>query len=177
MEKLNEEQKVLVENNHGLIFKFAKDRDIDIEEYYGLLAIGLCKAALIFDESLGFKFSTIAFRCMYREYRTFIQYLFRDKMVPQYEIISYNTGLNYLEGDEYYSDLMIEAINNNLSDYSRVNVENFYSHLSDKEKFVLNKILCGYKEREVAVILGCTKQNVGYIKTKIKDKYNKYYFN
>lgn len=46
---LSNEQKNLVEENYNLIYKYAKDHKLDIEEFSGLLSIGLCKAALNYD--------------------------------------------------------------------------------------------------------------------------------
>ena len=61
MEKqLTSKQKELVEVNHNLIYKFASIKNVSIEEYYDILAIGLCKAAMAFDENKG-KFSTVSF--------------------------------------------------------------------------------------------------------------------
>lgn len=67
--KLNEEQKKLVEENHNLIYSFLKYRNLSlnaVEDWYGTAAIGLCKAAMAFDDSRGLKFSTLAYVCMER---------------------------------------------------------------------------------------------------------------
>ena len=58
---------VLIEENHNLIYSYLHKMRLDIEEYYDLAAIGLCKAANNFDETKGFKFSTYAYRCMNNE--------------------------------------------------------------------------------------------------------------
>lgn len=42
---LTEEEQKLVEDNHDLIYMMADCLELDIDEYYGLLAIGLCHAA------------------------------------------------------------------------------------------------------------------------------------
>ena len=43
---LTAEQQQLVIENHNLIYDFAKRKNLIIEEYYDILAIGLCNAAL-----------------------------------------------------------------------------------------------------------------------------------
>ena len=53
---LTKEQKELVENNHKLIYYYIHKNGLSLDEYYDILAIGLCKAALNFDESKGIKF-------------------------------------------------------------------------------------------------------------------------
>lgn len=89
---LNEKQKNLVEENYNLIYKYAKDHKLDIEEFSGLLSIGLCKAALNYDSDKT-KFSTFAYRCMGNEVSNYLRKI--------------NAG-KYLRYDEVYS---MEALN------------------------------------------------------------------
>lgn len=42
---LTEDERKLVEDNHDLIYMVSDCLDIDIDDYYGVLAIGLCHAA------------------------------------------------------------------------------------------------------------------------------------
>lgn len=42
---LTESERALVENNHDLIYMIADCMELNIDEYYGLLAIALCHAA------------------------------------------------------------------------------------------------------------------------------------
>lgn len=46
---LTEEQKKIVEENHNLIYWYCHKYNLDIEEYYGLFAIELCKAVQSYD--------------------------------------------------------------------------------------------------------------------------------
>lgn len=69
---LNEKQKNLVEENYNLIYKYAKDHKLDMEEFSGLLSIGLCKAALNYDSDKT-KFSTFAYRCMGNEVSNYLR--------------------------------------------------------------------------------------------------------
>lgn len=41
---MTEEQRVLAEEYHDLIYSVAEEWNLDIEEYYGDMAIGLCYA-------------------------------------------------------------------------------------------------------------------------------------
>ena len=65
---LTKEQKELVENNHKLIYYYIHKNGLSVDEYYDILAIGLCKAALNFDESKGIKFVTYAMFVMRNEH-------------------------------------------------------------------------------------------------------------
>jgi len=53
----------LAEDNHKLIYGFMHKYHLS-EDWYGELAEGLCKAARIYDENMGVKFSVLAYRSM-----------------------------------------------------------------------------------------------------------------
>ena len=49
MEQLTLDQQRIVSENHNLIYSLANKKNINLDEYYDVLAIGLCKAAIAFD--------------------------------------------------------------------------------------------------------------------------------
>ena len=57
-----------MENNHKLIYYYIHKNGLSVDEYYDILAIGLCKAALHFDESKCIKFVTYALFVMRNEH-------------------------------------------------------------------------------------------------------------
>lgn len=72
-QRLNSTQQKLVEDNHNLIYSFLQSRHLScdaVEDWYGAAAIGLCKAALAYDETRDVKFSTLAYIVMENEIRT-----------------------------------------------------------------------------------------------------------
>ena len=54
-------QKYLAEQNHNLIYAVLKNNGWSIDEYYGIAAIGLCKAASNYDKRRGVAFTTYAY--------------------------------------------------------------------------------------------------------------------
>jgi RNA polymerase sigma factor (sigma-70 family) len=64
---LTSEQQKLVEDNHSLIYQFLHKLNLDIEEFYGIAAIGLCKAAMSYGTSNKVVFSTYAHHVMHAE--------------------------------------------------------------------------------------------------------------
>ncbi len=64
---LSKDQQDLVSDNHNLIYSYANKMNLDINEYYDLLAIGLCKAAKMYDPNRGYAFSTYAYFVMRNE--------------------------------------------------------------------------------------------------------------
>ena len=79
---LTHEQQELAAENHNLIYRFAQTMAIDVEEFYDILAIALCKAAKTFDKSRGLRFSTLAFQCMKNEYNMYWRRELNSKPVP-----------------------------------------------------------------------------------------------
>ena len=115
MESLTNRQQELVEKNHNLIYSFAKNKNLNIDSCYDILAIGLCQAAKIFDESKG-KFSTIAYQCMQNEIMGDWRYNHRNRNIPDNMILSYDTSRaseNFIENGSYV-DVFVD--NRNIDD-------------------------------------------------------------
>ena len=65
MEKrLNAEQQRLVADNHAVIYKILGHLKLPIDGYYGICAIALCNAALMWRDDGRAKFETYATRCI-----------------------------------------------------------------------------------------------------------------
>lgn len=71
MIKLNDEQRKLVEDNIALIHYVIKKHSLaamyEYDDCFGVMAIGLCKAAATFDPSKGWAFTAYASKCMLNE--------------------------------------------------------------------------------------------------------------
>lgn len=70
--RLNDEQRKQVEENHNLIYWYANKRHLDINEWYGLLAIELCKTVMKYDADKGSLGNYFMLRCdgvMSKEYK------------------------------------------------------------------------------------------------------------
>ena len=66
VDALTDEQRELVVRNHKLIFSFCSKYGVRHDEYYDILAIGLIKAVIAYNDSRG-KFSNFAYACMQNE--------------------------------------------------------------------------------------------------------------
>ena len=64
---LTEEQRTMAEDNCGLIYTALKQYCIprEYEDFYGVMAEGLCDAVRTYDPNRGIKFSTYAMKCMW----------------------------------------------------------------------------------------------------------------
>jgi RNA polymerase sigma factor, sigma-70 family len=67
--KLTDGQSALVAENHNLIYAFLRKRNLLCDDFYGVAATGLCKAAGTYDPDRGLAFSTYAYACMANEVR------------------------------------------------------------------------------------------------------------
>ena len=165
---LTEEQKRLAEDNHNLIYGFANKKNLDVEEYYGVLAIGLCKAARIFDSSKGYQFSTVAYTCMGNEVKQIWKKEMAPSRIPSDCLTSYNKQVRANEGNE--SVELINIISQKLKndfDTSRADISEFFNTLSEKQKIVLTKAIIGYQEAEIADYLGISQPQVSRYKKRI----------
>lgn len=64
---MTKEQEKLVVDNYKLIYSYMWKHNLyedAVEDWYGLCAIGLCKAAIAYDPSKDVQFSTLAWICM-----------------------------------------------------------------------------------------------------------------
>ena len=169
--KLTEEQKKLVEENHSLIYWFAKKYHVPIEEYYDVLAQGLCMAAYHYDPSKC-SFSTYAYLCMNTEMHVEYRKTLRKSEIPQGNIFHYENAWQL-------SDLIPtnEKTENKVID--KISYENLISLLNDilndKDKEVLSYILNGLTMREIAKIEGTSHQAIHNRMKKIRDKVKKSY--
>lgn len=77
---LTDEERKLVEDNHDLIYKVSDCLGLDIEESYGIMAIGLCHAAQRYNKTKhDYCFDEFAKIRMVYEY---IMYKYKNYIVP-----------------------------------------------------------------------------------------------
>lgn len=175
MEKvLTKKQQELVEKNHNLIYEFAKNKNISLDEYYGILAIGLCQAALAFDEDRG-KFSTIAYCCMNNKLSEYYRYINKQCAIPESKIFSYDIQLTDDESCSTFVDMIADDYCVHDAVVGKIMSKSILNTLSDTEKMICNYLIDGMKQSEIADMLGCSRQNVGHYVQQIRKKVSKNY--
>lgn len=167
---LTAEQRVLAEENHNLIYKYASSNDINVEEFYGVLAIGLCKAASTFDASRGYRFSTLAYRCMDTEYKAYWRHELNTRHIPAGSVMSYNALISNESGIQFL-DIVSNDQRKCSIDTGAVEVDEFLKRLSPKQRTVLDGLLSGEKEVTIARRIGCSQSNVSRVKTKLRNEW------
>ena len=146
---------------------------LDVEEWYDLAAIGLCKAANTYNNDKS-GFSTYAYKCMYT---TIIMEKRKENAmcrIPQNQIVYYenqvseeskdndtSTFLNYMPSKQNIENETISALS----------LENIENKLNGNKKKVFLLLREGYTQCEISKIIGISKQRVSKIKHEIAEKY------
>lgn len=173
--QLTKEQQELVEKNHNLIYGFANKNKLNIEEYYGILAIGLCKAAKVYEENKN-EFSTLAYNCMKNEIYKYWKHIKIKSAIPNEMILSYDAQIDTggVEGEFSYLNAISDnyAINNTIE--NKIFEGDFLNQLSQNEKIVVKLLVKDLTYTEIAKRMGCTRQRVGQYVQKIRKKYIKF---
>lgn len=167
---MSKEARELAEKNHDLIYSFCNDHHIDRDEFYGVAAIGLCKAATIFDPEKG-RFSTVAYRCMRNEYFRWLE-IARvrnpDKITP--------LSLSYFEEEdreEAHKPIKPPTDDNDFTEsiHSSMMFERLWKSLSDRERAAVAGKLNGKSNMVIGESLGITGETVRQAIKRARIKY------
>lgn len=166
---LNEHQQELAEKNHDLIYWFAKSRKLDLEEYYGELAIELCKAAYHYAEGTGYSFSTFAVKCMDNRLKRLYQ-IKKRTFEDNEEVLSLDY-VYYADDDTPYTlgDIVQDDTKNvEQSTLDKIESESISNSLNEREKYIINSLFIGKTQRQIADEIGVSYQRVHQIVKKIR---------
>ena len=168
---LDEQQKKLVEKNHNLIYHTLHKYKLNEEEYYDILAIGLCKAAIKFDPERS-KFSTFAIKVMYNE---FLQHD-RNENANKRKVNKNTLSLNYIMRDPKNQDRKCEFWEL-LTDGREPFMDVIHMHLPDilteQELLVCKLSYNGYNQTQIGEKLGVTQSYASRLLKKARIKLEK----
>ena len=138
------------------------------EEYYGLAAIGLCKAGITYKGDKA-KFSTYAYRCMFNEVMQDKRKERSTKRIPQNQIVYYEAELEICDGDTASFLNFIPSSQDVEGDsLSKIMFDEYSKKLSDRDKKIFFLFSEGYKQREICKMVGCSQPQVSRIKKKLE---------
>lgn len=163
MEKLNDEQRKLIEDNYSLISFFYKtyfSRFEDYYEYKSLAHIAICKAALKYKEGRG-EFSTFFYHVLKTEighYDTMNGY---DVRKANMEALSINSSPSNCDDDSLQFINLIPARDNvEDSAVEKVYWQSKIEKQTDRRQQVIRMRYEGYLQKEIGEKLGMTWQGV-----------------
>lgn len=165
-EPLTDAQRETAGQNHNLIYTFAHKKNISTDEYYDILAIGLCKAAKGYVKGK-YKFSTYAFVCMNNELNSYWRSVNKKSSVPSNAVLSYDTQ----------SDDDVNGFVNNFVECSTydellcdMSFNEFMNTLDSNEKFIIECLMKGMTQKEISDKMDCTRQNISNHMSKLYKK-------
>ena len=153
MTVLTSQQQELVESHHNMIYWFMRKVRIDIEEYYDVFALALCKAAIHFNPNINVAFSTYLSKTFYNEYFNLTNKLLKEN--KEYEFLE---DVHVIDGE---NDIVNEID-------ARMQLQNINKHLNEREMKILYHYAKGYSCREIAKKMHCSKNAVTKITQKVQ---------
>lgn len=160
---LTDKQRRLAEENHNLIYGYAAKEHLDIDEYYGILAIGLCKAAQAYNKKKGM-FSTFAYACMKNEVLMHWRATTKKSSIPLNAIVSYDE-----KGEEKLFEEFPNYPYQNMEEHG-ILLDVLRESLTGAEQHVLELMLAGETQEKISKIRGCKQQNICYNIKQIRKK-------
>jgi len=172
--KLTIEQQKLVEDNHNLIYFIINKYDLENDEYYDLLALSLCKAALTYKQEVA-KFSTYAITIMLKDIKRDKRYWSRHKR-NRNEVSFINLDDTIYESDETYESIIPDFnANKGFSETEiKILLKEFAPKLTTFEKDILIRLLKGETPNTIKDVYGCSRQYIYLIRKNIEKKYLKF---
>lgn len=170
--KLTESQSKLVEQNHNLIYGFAKKYNLDIEEWYGILALALCKTALSFDSEKA-KFSTLYYLCASQCVEVEKRKERAQKRIPKDAFVSLDEPVKEdtdLTLKTCLADTRIDFVQE--LELKEI-IPKLLKTLSERDKKIFELARIGVKQEIIADIVGTPQSNVSrrlkIIRNKLKN--------
>lgn len=161
--KMTDEQRQFAEDNHDLIYSFLHKYNLPLnamEDYYGLAAIGFCKAVITFDKEQGNTFSTYAYYCMLNQVRWDKRLVKNKLQLTSYEDIP--------DAEKWFiKDFrdMIREKDFNLS------VQKYLTKFDDRTQLIVKHWLYGRKTfDEISKMVGVSRQRTQAIWKKFIEK-------
>lgn len=172
--RLNDQQRKTVEQNHNLIYNYLKNKNMDEEEWYDIVAIGLCQAAYYFDESVGVQFSTFAYKCINLKVSEELTHRQAGRKIPEDKIVSLNMEINTeSERECHLLDIIPSPYSVEDEVITKMNMDTFIKKQSEKKRQILQLYEHGYDTGEIAKFFGDTKCNISEHRRFMKLAYKK----
>nr|DAF59881.1 MAG TPA: DNA directed RNA polymerase subunit [Siphoviridae sp. ctwDi18] len=165
---MTKEQEQLVTDNHNLIYHCIHKYKGTIEDYYDVCAIGLCKAAILYDTSKGVKFATYACVIIENEIR---QLLRNNK--KKYSVLMYSLDMTFNNTSDGTGEISYgENMTTGLSAYDEILPYQLDEVLNAQEYKVVVLTLQGYTQLEIGNIIGKSQAQISRYFHSIKQKLN-----
>ena len=157
---LTPEQRLFASEHHGLVYAFLKERNLSVNEYYDVIIFGFLRAVRrYFTEAdlREYKFSTIAWNCMYVDLCNHFKAQHRQKRtatVVSIHVSKFDDGLSYEETIAPPDELMQQL-------EARLLLHDLSKRVSKQQMDMVRLRGRGYSDRDIA-----QKQNISMSQVK-----------
>lgn len=167
---MTEVQEKLVSENHNLIYSFLKERGLEVEEFYDVAAIGLCSAAIDFDNSVA-AFSTFAYSRMWREVAKVVRHENTIKCRPEGGLVYYQQEIVDDRGHTVsWIDLMPSNDNVEKEVLNKVILEGLRDELSERDRSIIYLVSQGFTQSQVARAVCIAQPHVSRVIRRVRDR-------
>ena len=171
---MTEMEQKLAEENHNLIYDFAKKKNLVLEDYYDLLAIGLCNAASSYSSKNISSFANYAYHCMQNVVNDYWRGITLKRSIPEENILSYDASTGGEEGEESFAETFADSVSVIDDVICNIQCEYLLGMLNIQEQTLVQCLLKGLKGREIAVIMNVSERYVRQLKSKVQKKLRYY---
>ena len=167
--RLTEEQRELVNNNIGLVKKFIEKKRLKYDDWYDLMCIALCEAAITFNPEKG-KFSTHAFWKMQQKLTNEATNMNRSKRGNNDKPMRLDQTVRVENEDYTLAELVASEDNVEESAMLRKNMSDMMKMLSKTQQFIAVELANGKTQKEIAEELGIARQTFNTHLKRMRDK-------
>ena len=162
--RLTEEQRELVNNNIGLVKKFIEKKRLKYDDWYDLMCIALCEAAITFNPEKG-KFSTHAFWKMQQKLTNEATNMNRSKRGNNDKPMRLDQTVRFENEDYTLAELVASEDNVEESAMLRRNMADMMKRLTQTEQIIAAELAKGATQKEIGNKMGLSQQAINaYIK-------------
>lgn len=168
--RLTKDQSNLVEDNHSLIYGYARDYGLDIDEWYGALAIELCNAAAVHDVykgSLSTLFYRMATNMMNSYYRSEGAFKRQDGGMLSLDYEHYSD-----DGSPVTLEDLIQPVGTESVEDMLILEEKVDNLLEGEYGDIIQLRMDGYSQEEIGRQLGMTQQNVSLVLQELREEFD-----
>lgn len=169
MQALTNKQRDFAEEHHTLIYSFLHEFRLPCEEWYGVAAIGYCKAVSRYEPEREWAFSTFAYRIMLNDIRQEMRKARAHKR---------RAVLLSLQGELYEGFTLEDTLGYEqrfLDDEPETAAKEFICSMNPEQRFIITLLADGAAQGEIArrmgVTRGCVTKQVKAIREKFDSEF------
>lgn len=161
--KLTKQQSQIVEDNHNLIYGYAHFRNLDLEDWYGKLALELCHSVIHWDSERG---SLSTYYYMRADTMVMLDYQKRN-----YQKRRANENTLEFDSSDDGCNIYNETLDDILETRTETSILNEILECGDER--VIKMRYEGYSQEEIADEIGVTQPTISRMLDRILEKYKR----